>query len=261
MTGIILAAGSGGRMSDLGSRLPKCLLRVGARTLLDRQIAALQSAGVDRIAIVAGHCAEQVAARVGPRVALVQNSRFAATNSLYSLWLARHWIEDGGVVLNGDVLFHDQSLVDLLGARCEDALLVEARPSQFDDEEMKVRIRHGCVTDISKTLPIDETDAESLGIAKFGRDGARLLLDEAGRLLASGEARAWLPAAFQRFCSRRPLRAVDTRGYPWIEIDFPDDYRRACTEVLPAIEAIGGIGTRTRRSPEPTVQRRTGCHV
>ena len=30
---------------------------------------------------------------------------------------------------------------------------------------------------------------------------------------------------------------IGTRGYPWTEIDFPEDYERAIAEVLPAIEA------------------------
>jgi len=42
-------------------------------------------------------------------------------------------------------------------------------------------------------------------------------------------------AAFSR---RRPLHVIDSRGFPWIEIDFPEDYWRACTDVLPAIEAV-----------------------
>ena len=42
------------------------------------------------------------------------------------------------------------------------------------------------------------------------------------------------------------------RGYPWIEIDFPEDYRRAVRDVLPAID--GGVSSlgRGRRRPAVT---------
>ena len=36
--------------------------------------------------------------------------------------------------------------------------------------------------------------------------------------------------------ARRPLHAIGTRGLPWLEIDFPEDYRRALDQVLPQIE-------------------------
>ena len=47
---------------------------------------------------------------------------------------------------------------------------------------------------------------------------------------------------------------VGTRGFPWTEIDFPEDYERAVREVLPAIEgeAIGFAGD-VRRTSNTTV--------
>src|SRR5207253_11211266 len=104
------------------------LARIGSRTLLERQIHALRGCGVDEIAVVAGFRAADVRTICGPGVDIVQNSRYAVTNSLYSLWLARDLLGDGFVVLNGDVLFHPQLLNDLLTAQYDDALLMAARP-------------------------------------------------------------------------------------------------------------------------------------
>jgi hypothetical protein len=47
----------------------------------------------------------------------------------------------------------------------------------------------------------------------------------------------WAPRAFREFALHHPLYALSTRGLPWIEIDFPEDYRRAVDEVYPRIEA------------------------
>ena len=140
------------------------------------------------------------------------------------------------MVLNCDVLFHDQLLADLLTARDEDALLIAAAGDQvYTDEEMKVRLHDGRVVDIAKTLPREHCDGENVGIAKFGAAGAPVLVDELSRALADGGRRDWLPRAFAGFAQRRPLHVVETRGLPWIEIDSPEDYWRACTDVLPAI--------------------------
>ncbi len=238
MTAVILAAGRGGRLRQVTGDLPKCLARVGDRTLIDRQLEALARCGVTEIAVVTGHRPLDVRRACGPNVQFVHNARFASTNSLYSLWLARHLLRRGFVVLNCDVLFHQQLLVDLLTSRYEDALLVAARaPGEcYSDEEMKVRVRRGAVVEIAKTLPARAADGENVGIAKFGAAGTAALIDEMTQLIALGATGDWLPAAFNRFCRRRSLRAVDHRGYPWIEIDFPEDYRRACADVLPAVD-------------------------
>jgi choline kinase len=241
MRAIILAAGRGGRLSGTTGSLPKCLARVGTSTLIERQVAALRACGVDDITTVAGYRSPDVRRVCGASVNIVHNPRFASTNSLYSLWLARDLLADGFVVLNGDVLFHEQLMDDLLTARYEDALLVDARGTRaYSDEEMKVRIRGGRVVEIAKTIDPAEADGENIGIGKFGSTGAALLVDEMSRLVSAGAVRDWLPAAFGAFCCQRPLYAVESRGFPWIEIDFPEDYWRACSDVLPAIDALDG---------------------
>jgi choline kinase len=240
MRGVILAAGKGARLNGSAGDRPKCLVRLGAMTLVERQIHALRSCGVGEIAVVVGCQAERVRAACGRGVDFVENSRFAQTNSLYSLWLARPLLADGFVVMNCDVLLHPQLLEDLLTARHDDALLVAYQPDDltpFGDEEMKVRTRRGRVVEISKTMAPDEADGENVGVVKFGRDGARLLISLLDARVAAGGLRDWAPRAFADFAAVRPLHAVGTRGYPWTEIDFPEDYRRALTEILPAIEA------------------------
>jgi L-glutamine-phosphate cytidylyltransferase len=174
----------------------------------------------------------------GARITYIENSRFAQTNSLYSLWLARPLLNDGFVVMNCDVLFHPQMLSDLVTCRHEDALLIayqdDAQP--FGDEEMKITVRRGRVNEIAKTLPPDQADGENVGIVKFGRAGARLLTGLLDQRVAAGGLRDWAPKAFGDFARIRPLHVVGTRNYPWTEIDFPEDYERAVREILPAIE-------------------------
>lgn len=163
---------------------------------------------------------------------------------MYSLWCARALLYEGFVVLNCDVLFHPALLQDLLTSRHENALLLAYRdPDQapFGDEEMKVRVRCGRVVDMSKTMDPEEADGENLGIVKFGPEGASVLVSIMDALVNAGELRAWAPRAFRDFARTHPLFALGTRGLPWIEIDFPEDYRRALREVLPEIDADAGL--------------------
>jgi choline kinase len=262
--GVILAAGRGRRLRDVIGDHPKCLARVGDRTLIERQIRSLRGCGVSSIVVVVGFEADLVCRACGPGVDVVFNGRYDATNSLYSLWLAREWLRDGFVVMNCDVLFHDQLLSDLLTSRDEDALLVATRRGErYSDEEMKVRSRRGCVAAIAKTLADEDADGENVGVAKFGAAGAAALVEVMTQILDGGGARDWLPRAFADFATQRPLRIVETRGYPWIEIDFPEDYWRACTEVLPSIADGDRPDARQRAEAAPAgiVARRSGRTV
>jgi hypothetical protein len=78
------------------------------------------------------------------------------------------------------------------------------------------------------------------------------------KTLAGGGRRAWLPRAFAAFSRRRPLHVVETRGYPWTEIDSPADYWRACAEILPAIVRLESPSPETRGLPATTAGRAAG---
>ena len=240
MRGIILAAGKGSRLNGTAGESPKCLVKAGGLTLVDRQIRALRNAGIDDIAVVVGCQADQVRRACGQGITYVENPKYAQTNSMYSLWMARPLLFEGFVVLNCDVLFHPVLLSDLLTSRHENALLLayrEADQPPFGDEEMKVQVRCGRVREMSKQMDSEDADGENLGIVKFGPNGAAELVSIMDRLVSGGNLREWAPRAFRDFAQARPLHAIGTRGFPWIEIDFPEDYQRAVREVLPQIEA------------------------
>jgi choline kinase len=247
MRGIILAAGAGTRFNGGGVQ-PKCLAAFDGTPLIQLQVGAMRACGIDDIVVVVGFEAARVRRACGPRVQFIENRRFAETNSLYSLWMARSVLQDGFVVMNCDVLFPTVLLADLLTARHQNALLVsypEVGDPEFSDEEMKVHVRKGRVVGIGKNLPSAETDGENVGIVKFGAEGARRLIQLMDGIVNSGSLRDWAPRAFGAFAREDALHAVGTRGLPWTEIDTPEDYRRAVTQVFPAIRPARTTVTRT----------------
>ena len=240
MKAIILAAGKGTRLNGVDLK-PKCLFEVGGETLLDRQIATLRELEINDIVIVLGFEAERIRRRYEHTASFVTNTRFEETSSMYSLWLAKEHLLDGFVVLNCDVLFHPQLLARLLSSPFADALLidlVDKHNNQLGEEEMKVKLRDGLVVDIRKDMEPAEADGENVGIVKFSADGARRLVGEMDTLISSGRLKEWAPRAFREFATRWPLHAISTDDYPWIEIDFPEDYRRAREEVFPLIDTM-----------------------
>ena len=93
MRAVILAAGRGGRLRGAAGDRPKCLARVGARTLLERQMQALRACGVDDIAVVVGYRADDVRARLRIRASTSSSTRAMRrpTASTRSGWRAIWW--------------------------------------------------------------------------------------------------------------------------------------------------------------------------
>jgi L-glutamine-phosphate cytidylyltransferase len=242
MKAIILAAGKGTRLDGAAVK-PKCLVEIGGATLLQRQIEALRSVDIKKIVVVIGFAGDSIRKECGNEISFVENIHFAETSSLYSLWLARDHLADGFIVLNSDVLFHPQLLANLLDSSRDDALLISKATDEIaplGDEEMKVKLREELVVDISKDIDPSEADGENVGIVKFGASGAKALVGYMDQLISTGALKDWAPRAFREYALHHPLHALSTDGLPWIEIDFPEDYQRAITEVYPKIESLAG---------------------
>ncbi len=230
MRAVILAAGRGSR---LGEGIPKCLLRLGRHTLLETQIHLLRSVGVEQIAVITGYGAEQVEKAGGVNCHYIHNPRFAQTNSLYSLWLARHWVKGPFFQVNCDVVAHLCVYQKL--ARARGTVLAYDSTSGKLDEQMKVRIAGGKLLDISKQMDPIHSSGENLGILKYDRAGAQFLFNAADELIAAGDERAWAPAAVGRMTASYPVRCLDVAGIPWAEIDFVEDALYARYEIWPAV--------------------------
>lgn len=233
MQAVILAAGYGSRLERVSGGLPKCLLPIGGRPLIEHQLEALHDAGVGRILVVVGHQADTVRNTLGNRVEYIENTRYSETNSLYSLWLARDWVKDPFVLLNCDLLFHPE-ILDRLIAKGGNALAFDST-STMGKEQTKVAVKEGRVIDLGKDLPSELARGESLGLISFDAKGAHALFSRAHALIEKGAENSWVIEAVRSVCTEVDVRAFNVAGAPWVEIDFPNDFERAQKEVWPAI--------------------------
>ena len=112
MRAIILAAGRGSRMGDLTEEYPKCLTQFAGRTLLEWQLSALRTAGIQDIAIVRGYRAETI----NPSDCIwFENPEWAKTNMVSTLACASQWLErDDCIVSYSDIVYHPEILQRLI---------------------------------------------------------------------------------------------------------------------------------------------------
>ena len=158
---VILAAGRGSRLNGAADGVPKCLLTVGDRPLIEHNVRAMQAVGIERIHVVVGYGAEQVIQTLNGMCHYVFNDKYESTNSLYSLWLAREKVQGSFLLMNGDVLAHPEVLRRV--ASEQHSALAYDSGSGFDDEHMKVRVHNGYLPAIDKTLPTGDSCGEIVG--------------------------------------------------------------------------------------------------
>jgi L-glutamine-phosphate cytidylyltransferase len=244
MKAIILAAGTGSRLGAQSNGQPKALLKVGDQTLIQHQLEALSAEGVGPVVVVVGHAEEQVRDELHQAVEYVTNPRPGETNSLYSLWLAREWLEGDVLLLNSDLLFHPQILRDLLAA--PGCALAYDSLATTGAEQTKVGLNRNRVTDLGKDLPATGARGESLGLIKLNADGASALRQRIDAIIAQGDEKGWVIEGVRSILSEIEVRGVNVAGQPWVEIDFPFDLDRARRQVWPQI-ARTRFASRTRR--------------
>jgi MurNAc alpha-1-phosphate uridylyltransferase len=107
-TAMILAAGRGERMRPITDTMPKPLIPVAGRSLLERSMDRLIAHGVTNIVVNVHYLGEQIADRLKGRAHIVHEERLLETGG--SVKNALPFLGDGPFfVLNGDGLWRESS--------------------------------------------------------------------------------------------------------------------------------------------------------
>src|SRR5689334_15530247 len=96
MKAVVIGAGRGNRMGPKTAEVPKALVSVMGRPILDFILEALEAGGFGRkdIVFIAGHGESAVRARY-PDLTFVTNADWANNNILVSLLTARQHLREG----------------------------------------------------------------------------------------------------------------------------------------------------------------------
>lgn len=118
-TALLLAAGTGSRLSPLTDMTPKCLVHVNEIPILERLVLSLQEYNFKRLVVVVGHQADSVREYLGSRaggmeISYITSPLYKTTNNIYSLWLARKVIKEPFMLIESDLVFEPTMLKEML---------------------------------------------------------------------------------------------------------------------------------------------------
>jgi L-glutamine-phosphate cytidylyltransferase len=234
---VVLAAGRGVRLSPRTEHQPKPLTTVHGIGIIDNLMAALDNTPLRDIVIVTGHLSgvlENHVRALAPRCALhfVHNERFASTNNIYSLWLARDYLENGLLLFEADVFFEHGLVRALFDSPYEDTILVDRfRPPM---NGTVVNLHHdGYASEMylgSEQSGLDVSLLhKTVNFYRFGSEYTRnVLLPGLDRHIARGNVNSYYELIVKEsICSGTRLHCLEATPYRWWEIDTEDDLRMA----------------------------------
>ena len=239
MIGVILAAGMAKRLRPLTDTRPKCLLKVGERTLLERTVDAMAAAGISEFVVVTGYLADMIRDFLTTHFPqftfhFLHNADYPHNNNIYSLWMAGQVVRGKEFLLMDSDILCDPAAVLRIASEPEAALAVNRH--ELGEEEMKVVVDDQMrITEISKTCRPEDAMGESVGIEKMTVAYSEVLFRELDQMILNeGLIDIFYERAFERLIPQgQTFRVIDTTDYFSYELDTPEDFQRA-QELMPA---------------------------
>jgi choline kinase len=221
MKAIILAAGVSSRLYPLTLDKPKCLLEIGGKKIIDRQIEAIRSTGIADILVVVGYQKEALIAEIGNKVRYREYQDYATTNNLHTLWSVRDELDDDFMCFFSDVLFTSDVIAEVVECAEDFCLIIDT--SRILKGTMRVRLENGRLIGIGNQISVEAASGNFIGIAGFSRKGAGQLLTQMERMLV-GHENDYYTIAINELAMRGVNIGYVEVGYrKWTEIDNEAD--------------------------------------
>ena len=217
---VILAAGMGLRMKEMGEEIPKGVIRLGGSPIIEHSLRALISCGIREIMIVTGHKGRyyENLKETSPEIRTIENTKFADTGTMYSLWCARDFVDADFILLESDLIYHPGAITDILNVPYSDCLLLSGTTHAGD--EVYVEAVENRVSRISKNLDqIKDPVGEYIGIAKISKHLYGRLKQTAEPLFETSPKLSYDMDCLVRIASEHPIHFLSMDGLDWAEID------------------------------------------
>lgn len=240
---IILAAGVGSRLGAITKNIPKPLVDINGKSLIERQIELFQNNDISDIIITTGAKKEKFDIK---NVSYIHDSEYNSHDQLGSLMVAKQKISGDVIILFADLLFDENILKQVLQSKADIGIAVEEnweksyleRPDR--DQAAKVSIKQGKIASLSEKNALEDSNkiVEFLGIIKLSAKGSEILKEKYQELERTHEGRFNDAESLNMGKLTDLLHELVKSGFEinpilikgkWCEVDTPNDLEIAKT--------------------------------
>lgn len=244
MKAIIFNSGYGNRMGEFTKDHHKSMSPVtNGESIFHRQLRILSAEGIKDFIITTGPFEEQLKAVAAEfpeaNFIFVRNDIFDKTNYIYSMYLARDYIDDDMIFMHGDLVFNRKLVRDVLA--CPDTCTATVNCKKaLPEKDFKGRIKDGKVMEVSIKI-FDEDCFAFQPFYKLDKATASAWVGKVVEFIHKGEDKCYAENALNEIFPALNIRAFSYEDYYIDEIDNMDDHARVTAEIVAYDEADSKI--------------------
>ena len=243
MNAIIIAAGSGKRISDEVKNIPKSMVKINGKPIIEHQLSVLNKAGVTEVYVITGPHSEKFNIK---NVKYVKDEKYEKHDILGSLMEAKKFLEKDTLVLYSDIIFELKIVEKILSSKEDISIAVdmnweknyEGRTEHPKSEAENVELNSNeDIIKIKKNIQNTENNVgEFLGIIKFRNMGSEVFVKKYDELIKNSNGlfheapsilKAYVTDMIQELIdSNIKIKPILISG-KWCEIDTMQDLKNA----------------------------------
>ena len=230
---LLLNSGLGHRMGVLTSEHPKCMTEISVgETILSRQLKLLAEAGISSVVMTTGYydgVLEEYCRSLGLplNITFVKNPEYAETNYIYSIYLAREFLDDDIILMHGDLVFERSVLEDVIAS--DKSCMTVSSTLPLPEKDFKAVIHNGKIDKVGIEFFDDAMAAQPL--YKLNRDDWKIWLNKISEYCESGNRKCYAENAFNDVSDRCMLTPLDVKNRLCSEIDTPEDLKTVSEKI------------------------------
>lgn len=224
-------------MGALTYEHPKCMTKISTTdTILSRQLKLIAAAGIKDIVMTTGYFDEVLvqycnSLNLPLRFTFVNNSLYAETNYIYSIYCAREYLDDDILLMHGDLVFEASVLDDIL---CNEKSCMKVSSTlSLPEKDFKAVVHNDRVDKIGIEFFSDAMEAQAL--YKINKKDWKIWLDKIIVFCENNNCKCYAEDAFNEISNSCAIYAVDVKDRLCSEIDTQEDLAMV-TEKLKEME-------------------------
>ena len=229
---LILAAGLGSRLKENTKNIPKALVNVNGKPILDYQLTALKKQKIKNLVVVVGYYGHLIKDYIKKNfyndfnVEFIINDIYNKSNSSYSFWLAKEsLIKTDYIHLNCDIIFSDQLLEGIINSKFK-SIIATRSDLELKDQMENVIIEDGKIINMSlKNSP--KANGKAFGLGKFSILSTSLLIKKLSYFISKNDLKQNYYGMIRLACEEINYFAYETNEDNILEINTVEDLKKA----------------------------------